>query len=244
MNRTFLFAVLLVMSVAGPARAGILITPPADEGTCSMTFNSNLQGWVNSAGFGNGGANGHNTFTGNEFGARFNSWASFSLPASSGTVVTASLQLPLLRYPFQNPDQQTVGVNDVDTPLASFVSSTSGVNGYNDLGTGNPYGTVTGANEIHTVVLSAQAVADINAAIGGDFILGFTNLTLNPLDPNGVDIGIYTNGLTANNPQLILEMTGCAVPEPAGITVLAIGITSLGVCAGVRRRRMAANPLK
>jgi hypothetical protein len=196
---------------------------------------SNSQGWVNSAGVGNGGFNGNNTFTGNEFGNQYNSWASFSLPSFAGTVTSATLTLDLSNYPFGDLTNYSVGIYDVNTSLTSLQGATSGVAGYTDLGTGNLYATTTSPGLV-TINLSPQAIADLNAASGGTFIIGFTNLTLNPQNPNGVDIGYYNNGFGGGSPpQLNVTL---ATPEPVSLLVFG------GLLAGggwLVRRRMKAN---
>ena len=163
----------------------------------TITVNTNAQGWVNSSGQSNGASNGNNTFTGVELGKYYNSVANYDLTSVSGTVVSATLDITLANWDngFGNlTGPNTLGIYDVNTPLSSFQSFSPGVAGYNDLGSGNLYGTVTGYKESHLITLSAQAVADINAALGGNFLLGFTNWTQNSLNPNTNDIGIYING--------------------------------------------------
>jgi hypothetical protein len=198
---------------------------------------SDFQGWVNDGGTSNGAFNGNNTFTGNEFGNRFNSWASYDLSALSGPITSATLDIKLVNFPFGDPTAYTIGINDVSTPFAVFAANSSGVAGYTDLGSGNQYGTVTGPDGEFLVTLSAQAVADINSALGGHFMLGFTNLTLNTQDPTGVDLGLYTNGLVNDFPQLIL---GRSVPEPSSLVLAGLGgLLGLGYRLRVRKARVA-----
>jgi hypothetical protein len=215
-----------------------LSAPPA----FAVTVASNLQGWVNSAGTGIAGGNGSNTFTGNEGGNRFNSWANFDLTGVTGPIGTAVLEIYSEIYPAGGPSYLT-GVYDVSTSLASLTSTSSGVAGYTDLGSGHQYGSATLAHAAtQFVTLSAQAVADINAALGGTFRVGFTNITLNAVDPSGDGVGVYTHGNSLGNqndpstwvpghPRLIL--TPAAVPLPPALVLTLIG----GVIGGVALRR-------
>jgi hypothetical protein len=219
---------------------GLLAIAAAGARAGQVDVASNFQGWVNTLGDGNFGFNGNNTFTGNEFGFRFNSWSSFDLSGLSSTVTSASITLPLMEYPFGATAPYTLGLYDVSTPLSAFATNTSGVAGYTDLGSGNQYATATGSNGPVTMNLSAQAVADINAALGGIFIIGYTNLTLNPADPNGVDIGLYPNGLTGAKPILTLVSGAQAVPEPSTLALAGLGATIGAGCWYRRRKRVAA----
>jgi hypothetical protein len=215
-------AALLAMS-AGGARAD------------SITVASDYQGYVSSEGYSDGVYNRNQTYTGNASGDRYNSWASFDLTSLNGTVTGATLDIILADW--MNPTPDTLGIYDVSTPLPAFGNQTAGIAGYKDLGSGNLYGTVTGSQGEQFVSLSSQAIADINAAKGKTFLVGFTNFTLNGQDPY-IEKGIYTNGWVSGYPQLILT-TGVAAPEPASWILFGLGVLGLAGCGRWRRTRGA-----
>ncbi len=201
-----------------------------------FTVNSSLQGWVTDAGVGNGASNGNNTFTGNENGLRFNSWAYFTLPTLSSAVTSVTLSGNLA--PFQVFADETLEIFDVNTLLTSFSSSSGGVAAYTDLRSGNQYGAISGHNGPFSVTLSGAIFADLLAASGGEFIIGFTNATQNliPSDPEG-DTGIYTNGDDVNLPTLVINTA--AVPEPETYAMMLAGLGLMGFVARRRKENQA-----
>jgi hypothetical protein len=217
--------------------AACLLFLAVGAGVHALTIDSSCQGWVNSQGTSNGSVNGNNTFTGNEFGDRYNSWASFDLASIDAGVTSAVLKLRLAPYPDASADLYALDIYDVSTSMSVLSTSYAGVSGYGDLMSGHLYGTVTGNRGLYSVALSSQAIADINATLGGVFVLGFTNATLNSEDPADVDLGMYINGSledTARAPQLILNPVPEPVPEPS--TLILIGSALL--CVAVFRRKM------
>ena len=221
-NKTFAGAAI--------ASAALLM---ASAASAAVTVNSFAQGWVNSAGSSNGASDGNNTFTGNEFGNRYNSWAAFFIPA--GVYTSADLDVLADHYGVSSANQ--IGVYSVTTAYDALQSQSGGAAAYADLGDGSLYGLANMFNSLNTIHLGGTAVADINAAAGSIFVVGFTNATLNQQDPNGVDLGIYTNGSMAGNPTLILDTTA-AVPEPATWALMISGFGLAGV--SLRRRRLVA----
>src|SRR5262249_41920562 len=149
------------------------------------------QGYVADDGFANGAYNGNNTFTGIEGSRHFSSWAAFSIPA--GIYGTATLQVRSDTWPFGSPAVYEIGIFDVTTPLAVLAARTSGIAGYDDLGSGNEYASaLLGFDPVPVAIgLDDQAVADINAAAGGVFIVGFTNETTNAVTAVADALGIY-----------------------------------------------------
>jgi hypothetical protein len=214
--RTFLTAAI--------SAATLCATLPA----LAVTVTSNAQGWVNSAGGTNGAYADNNTFTGNEFGNRFDSFASFNLSGLTGSFSSATLQLNVATYSLAGPF--TVSIHDVS-------SQPTGVSGYNDTRSGATYATFSASsNDLLSIALSSQAVADINAHLGDTFYIGFTNDTLNAQQSiSNVDTGAYFNESADGSyapPQLILA----AVPEPQTYALLLAGLGAIGFKASRRRK--------
>jgi hypothetical protein len=204
----------------------------ASAASAAVTINSFAQGWVNSQGSSNGASDDNNTFTGNEFGARYNSWAAFYIP--TGVFTSAQLDVLADTYGVSSPNQ--INMYSVTTSYSALANQTGGVAAYNDLGNGSLYGFANMLSSLTTTNLGGTAVQDINAAAGSIFIVGFTNATLNQQNPNGVDLGIYTNGGEGGHPTLTLGTAG-AVPEPATWAMMITGFGMAGV--SLRRRRSA-----
>ncbi len=116
-----------------------------------------------------------NTLTGHTSIDDYNSYFSFNVTGVTGTIIAAELVLEIESFS-SGDGTETLSVWDVSTPAATLEASGTSVAIYNDLMQGNSYGTFTvlqsdvGSNK--TIVLSPQAVADITAAIGGDFSVG------------------------------------------------------------------------
>jgi hypothetical protein len=221
MNKTF----------AGVAIATITILM-SSAASAAVTINSFAQGWVNSEGAGNGAAHSNNTFTGNEFGVRYNSWAAFYIP--TGVFTSAQLEVLADTYGVSTPN--LINMYSVTTSYSALANRTGGVAAYNDLGNGSLYGFANMLSSLTTTNLGGTALQDINAAAGSIFVVGFTNATLNQQNPSHVDLGIYTNGGEDGHPTLTLGTAG-AVPEPATWAMMIAGFGMAGV--SLRRRRSA-----
>lgn len=194
-----------------------------------------LEGWVSSVGGSDEATPQNNTFTGSENGQRFNSWASFYIPA--GNYQSATLTLTPGSYGELGP--AVIGLFDVATPMSALLNTFHpGVDVFNDLGGGREYAAATFYDQPLSITLNGRALADINAAGGSYFLIGFTNKTLNaqPIRPEGVmGSGIYISGNGRNQTRMELDLGLAApVPEPSTWMTLGAGLLLLGAVA--RRR--------
>lgn len=191
-----------------------------------------LQGWVNSAGGSNEATPLGNTYTGNELGLRFNSWAAFFIPAGT-TWASATLSLSPSVYGDAPPS--VIGLFDLDGGLPVLLNTFHpGIDVYDDLGSGTSYAAATLYDSPVSIALNGAALADINASAGAYFVIGFTNETLNAVPAESIDGGLYLGGIRTE-PYIELELsTVAAVPEPGTYAMLLAG---LGIMTAAMRRQ-------
>jgi PEP-CTERM motif len=225
--RTQLGATAFVVAVVSSSAAqAIPCTPPS----CLL---SDLQGFVNSNDVGNGAAAGNNTFTGIDLGFHWRSWADFDLTGVSGIVDSAELVVFSTTVP---SGSILVEIHDVSTPLGNLKTTTPGAGTYVDLGTGDLYASgMLGNGTSLLLPLSSDAVADINSALGGNFLVGYAAPRLDEATATrDTTIGVVTNGSALNYQpaQLILSFAG-QVPEAGTLALVAV---ALGGLAWSRRK--------
>jgi hypothetical protein len=195
------------------------------------------EGWVNSRGGSNEAAPVNNTYTGNEFSMRFNSWVAFRIPAGSYTSATLSITPSF--YGAAQPSM--IGLFDVTAPYSGFSNTFHpGIDVFNDLGSGRQYAAATLYDQPLDIKLNGRGLADVNGAVDHFFLIGFTNQTLNALPPNSAAAGIYINGTGRTLMHLKLGTAAAKaadVPEPASWMSMGGGLALL---AGALRRRRRA----
>ncbi len=179
---------------------------------------------------------------------RERNYHTFDLSGLSGTITGATLRVWVdpkdgdpgsgqgneTGAPYQSSDPfEDILLYDVSTDASTLASSSPGIDAFDDLGTGNIYGTLRvaadDAGEYVEAVLNAQAVTDLNAAIGGSWSVG------GALDFNGSyganssfisERVLHDDNILANDLPSQLVLTGSVVPEPSSVLLL-IGVAGL-----------------
>ena len=131
------------------------------------------RGWHSSAG--GHMSNNDNTMTGLYNATTYNSYFVFSLAGfAPGTIQSVTLELQLENY--TGDASETFSVWDVTTPASSVENTETSAAIFNDLQSGVRYATATATSaqlgSILSIPLSAQAIADVTAKLGQDFVVG------------------------------------------------------------------------
>ncbi|MHA4867272.1 NF038120 family PEP-CTERM protein [Duganella sp. PWIR1] len=216
--------------------SAVLLAAPAHADVQVVEY---AQGWINSAGGNNRPGPDSNNYTGNESGLRFNSWVAFYIPP--GKYTSATLSLDPSTYGAAGPS--LIGMYQVETRFDVLMDDyvPPGVDAYKDLGSGRQYASATLFNDPLSLNLNGRGLADINAAAGTYFFIGFTNHTLNALPQHGEAAGIYISGFGREQVMMTLDLGQAApVPEPSTWALLLGGVSLLAV----RGRRLHRRGLK
>lgn len=173
---------------------------------------------------------------------RERNYHTFDLSGLSGTITGATLRVWIdpkdgdpgsgqgneTGAPYQSSDPfEDILLYDVSTDASTLASASPGIGAFEDLGTGSTYGTLRvaadDAGEYIEAVLNAQAITDLNAAIGGSWSVG------GALDFNGSyganssfisERVLHDDNILANDLPSQLVLTGSVVPEPSSVLLL------------------------
>ncbi len=143
------------------------------QNAAQVVILANDRGWY--ADSGTHASNNKNAFTGYSPPAHYNTYFNFDLSAVSGEITAAQLVLEEEAF-FGTDMSETASIWDVSASAAALSSSTQSIAIFQDLQSGNQYGSVTGvAGAGVGTPLSAtlsKALSDLNAARGHAFSVG------------------------------------------------------------------------
>ncbi|WP_162914529.1 PEP-CTERM sorting domain-containing protein [Desertibaculum subflavum] len=175
------------------------------------------------------------------------SYLAFDLSGVTGTVTAAKLRLfnpevSQFLHGYVSPQaSETLAFYDVTTLAAAFLDGTAGVAGFADLGTGILFGTRSvSAADNGTVIeidLNAAALAALNAAAGGDFLLGGALTSIAGIFDQYVFGFTMVDFVADHTRQLVLEVAPAAVPEPSALLIAGTGLLLLGLARARREGR-------
>jgi hypothetical protein len=210
-------AVLALILWGGPARADTVNVTAFDQGW----IQSSGEPWING-----------NYFTGHGGGQTYRGWWTFSIPSLPGPVTAATLVIPtgtVSIYAEPGTDMsEVVRFGGVAIDPQALLQRSSGVDGYNALGSGAMYGSrayvANDAGQTLSNPLNSAATADIFLAQGATFAVGSAVTTL-----SGTNHEEYVFGNTGFGSIVVLQIE--YVPAPATLVPFA------ALALLVRRRR-------
>lgn len=157
-------------------------------------------------------------------------YALFEVPAGLAKPLVAQLRFSVnaTGFPFGGG---SVSVFDVSSAPAAFqvayAGGTAGDDLFTDLGNGNSYGSVTVVREVLnelSLAFDGQGLADLAAARGGVFAVGFTG-------------GLGSGRFSGPAPLVGIVLEVSVVPEPGSAALALAGLLGLGWVLARRSRR-------
>ena len=158
--------------------------------------------------------------------------------STSATLRLFNPEVSATLHGYVSPDPtETLNIYEVTTTAADVTGNTAGLAGFDDLGSGQLYGTrevsALDNGTVVEVVLNDAAVAAMNSATGL-FLVGGALGTIGTGDQYvfGFSMASFVPDHTR---QLVLDVT--AVPEPSTVVFNAIGTLVLAAASRILRRR-------
>lgn len=235
---------IATLSAIALALAAAAIVAPATANAATITVDAIASGAYNAAG---ARASATENFLTGQFGqVERRSFLAFDLSGVSGAVTAAKLRLhnPELSAfirGYVSPDMsEALAFWDVTTSAASFLDGSAGLSGYADLGGGTLFGMQSvGAADNGTVIeidLNAAALAALNAATGGDFLIGGALTSLSGNADQYVFGFTMANFVPDHTRALVLEVSpAVAVPAPSALLLAGTGLFLLGLARSRQR---------
>ena len=146
--------------------------PQSISSSCdqSVTYSYSDRGWYTNSGTHSSG----NTNT--IVGSAYRNWFTFDISGFSGTACTITLRLELELFRGTSGNYNLYDISTGHDDLVASSSGSSGITIYNDLGTGNSYGSVSLTNSDNgstiEITLNDQAITDFNSESSGWFSVG------------------------------------------------------------------------
>jgi len=201
-------------------------------------------GWYTNSGF-TAGVNNINVGSSNLSGAIYHNWLAFNLAGlATETVTGATLTFYGGNGVNTSSTSESLGLFDYTGSINSLISDSQfNVGIYTDLGDGNSYGTAVvpnGAIQQFTVLLSQQAIADLNAAAHNQsdtrFAIGGSLLSISGPFADEQLFAIF-GPQTALTPAAFLDLqtVATAVPEPSTWAMMLLGFG--GMIMAFRRKQ-------
>ena len=188
-------------------------------------IDTSRRGWINQVGDSNGAFANNNFLAGNcgilncDIG-EYRNWFEFDLTGISDPILSAELIINSSIVNLQQGGSVTYDVTSFD---GSFV--------YNNLGRGTAYGSrdyvPEDDNQVHSIPLSAAAIADMNSSGGAFLISGRVSAGAN--FGHKLDDQLIFGSSQSSTVQLVVE----TIPAPGSVAC----VTLAGIGLGVRRRR-------
>ena len=205
----------------------------------AATISSTDQGWIDSNG--RHGAGNTNIYTGHTGTRELRNFQVFDISGLSGHYSSATLTYAAGNGNYIADATETVTLYDVSTAPSRFFSDmfgSSGVAAYNDIGSGQVYGTATvrrpqGRMPAVSFTLNATGLAALNQAVSGNsqyFVIGAA------LTSNDGNDRLWSGSRRA--PASSLEVVSGTPPTPAPVPLPAAGwalLAGLGALFGLRR---------